>query len=134
MGLLSMFTPRSQGLTIVTEALEEKQYEVHKFSRGWVGADLVASRLSSPDASLLLIKVRDELTVDGDWYGREYHVAFPINGEWYIAEHDQLVDITTTHSDPALLSALQEGGELRCPNPTEEVVELLSDCRMSELA
>lgn len=57
----------------------------------WEGADFLAVHYLGD--SVLKVQLKGRLTIDAKYVGKDLWIAFPHGGEWYMVEHERLVEI-----------------------------------------
>jgi hypothetical protein len=102
---ISMLKP-IQLVKINYEQLNSKQKEIYNFQKigavladygfncikladDWQGADFIAYHKDGQDT--LKIQLKSRLTISKKYLNKGLHLAFPLNGEWYLVDHDFLV-------------------------------------------
>ena len=90
------------------EELTAKQKEIYNFQRlagrlaeygfncikladDWQGADFLAYHKDGDQT--LKVQLKGRLTIDKKYLGKNLFMAFPVNDEWFLIRHDELVEI-----------------------------------------
>src|SRR3990170_5450972 len=73
----------------VAAILADYGFNCIKLTDDWQGADFLAyhkDRLNT-----LKVQLKSRLAIDKKYKDKELFVAFPLNGHWYLVEHDTLI-------------------------------------------
>lgn len=70
--------------------LADYGYTCLRLSDDYNGADLIALREGE---EALHIQLKGRVTIKPEYQGKGLYMAFPINGDWYVTPHDELVDV-----------------------------------------
>jgi hypothetical protein len=68
-----------------------------KLTDDWQGADFLAYHKDG--ATTLKVQLKSRVTVDQKYSGKDIWIAFPHNKEWYLIEHDRLVEKVGKHTE-----------------------------------
>lgn len=64
-----------------------------KLADDWLGADFLAYHKDGADT--LRVQLKSRFAIDKKYLGKGLYMAFPVNHNWYLIEHDILVDIVS---------------------------------------
>ena len=132
-------------LKITYEKLGPKQQEIYNFQKvascladygfncikladDWRGADFLAYHVDGEKT--LKVQLKGRITIDKKYIGKELYMAFPVDNEWYLIEHDKLVE----HVDRAtnwLNTESWERGKYSASKPNRALLDLISKYRVS---
>ncbi len=74
----------------ISGVLADYGFNCIKLADDWQGADFLAYHKDRLDTLKVQLKAR--LTIDKKYKGKELFMAFPLNGYWYLVEHDTLIE------------------------------------------
>ena len=72
--------------------LADYGYNCLRLSNDFNGADFIAVREGERDE--LYVQLKSRVTIAKKYQGKGLYIAFPIDGDWYVLEHDTLVEIS----------------------------------------
>jgi hypothetical protein len=72
----------------VASKLADYGYNCMWLNDDWQGADFIACHIDG--VSFLKIQLKGRLTIDKKYNGKEIHIAFNQDDQWYVYPHDQL--------------------------------------------
>lgn len=98
-------------------------------SSDWQGADFLAYHI---DGHTRRVQLKSRLTIARKYIGKGLSIAFPVDGLWYLVEHDALVDLVRRHAPKWLASnAWTEGKEeYHTPAPSAALLAALRPDRL----
>jgi hypothetical protein len=67
-----------------------------KLADDWQGADFLAYHLNGE--TTLRIQLKSRLTISTKYQGKKLWIAFPYDQQWYVVEHDTLIEKVRTHT------------------------------------
>jgi hypothetical protein len=70
--------------------LADYGYNCIKLADDWQGADFLAYRINGD--TTLKVQLKSRLTIDQKYSGKGIWIAFPHGDNWYLIEHDRLVE------------------------------------------
>lgn len=109
----------------VAGALAEYGFNCMRLSDDWQGADFIAYHKDREGTLRVQLKAR--LTVDKKYVGKGLHITFPIEGIWYLLEHDALVEIVRIHSNFLNTESWLMGGGYSSDNPNGQLIRALQE-------
>lgn len=74
----------------IAATLADFGYNCIKLADDWQGADFLAYHISGIDT--LKVQLKSRLTINQKYSGKGIWIAFPYRRNWYLIEHDNLVD------------------------------------------
>jgi hypothetical protein len=80
----------------IAATLADFGYNCIKLADDWQGADFLAYH--NDGTTTLKVQLKSRLTINEKYRGKGIWVAFPHKREWYLIEHDRLVDKVGTHT------------------------------------
>ncbi len=109
----------------VAGVLADYGFNCIKLADDWQGADFLAYHKDGNDTLKVQLKAR--LTVDKKYSEKGLHITFPINGTWYLLDHDALVQLVDKHSNFLNTKSWQVGGGYNSDAPNGRLIEALKD-------
>lgn len=77
--------------------LADYGYNCIKLADDWKGADFLADPFDKGET--LKVQQKGCLTIDQNYAGQDIHMAFPVNGEWHLIPHHELVRLVGEHTN-----------------------------------
>ena len=113
----------------VAAKLADYGYNCIKLSDDWQGADFLAYHKGGEETLKVQLKAR--VTIDRKYLNKNLYMAFPIDGDWYLVPHDELVTIFAETIPAALTSAswTEKGAYHIAPAPSV-LREALVHCKL----
>ena len=87
----------------------------------WQGADFVACHIDGN--TFIKVQLKDRLTIDQKYSGKDIYIAFNQNGKWYIYPHDALRDELLNLGLMAGSKSWDENGGFSWPNIPKHILE-----------
>jgi hypothetical protein len=72
----------------VSSVLAEYGFITLLLSDDWNNADFLAVH---KDGDVLKVQLKGRMTFDKKYEGKDLHICFPFNGNWYLYPHDELL-------------------------------------------
>lgn len=94
----------------------------------WEGADFLAVHYLGD--SVLKVQLKARLTIMKKYRGKDLWIGFPHGGDWYLIEHDRLVQIVGQCTN-FLETASWAGGSYSTARPSKVLLERLEDFRIT---
>lgn len=94
------------------------------------GVDFILYRES--DGMVRKVQLKGRWYIDRKYEGRDIWIAFHVNGDWYLAPHDELMVMGERHGFTATSSWI-EGGAYSCPKPSKSMTLELGAYRFGEV-
>jgi len=80
----------------ISSLLADYGFNCIKLADDWQGADFLAYHHNNN--STLKVQLKGRLTIDKKYLNKELFIAFPYNNDWYLIDHDILVNITQKYT------------------------------------
>ena len=80
----------------VAALLADYGFNCIKLADDWQGADFLAYHKDGEDT--LKIQLKSRVFVSEKYEHKELYMDFPIKGEWYLIEHDILLNLVSEHT------------------------------------
>ncbi len=81
----------------IAGTLADLGYNCIKLADDWQGADFLAYHKDG--TTTLKVQLKSRVTINKKYCGKDIWIAFPHNREWYLIEHDRLVEKVGEHTD-----------------------------------
>ena len=101
-------------------------YTCLRLSDDYNGADLIALREGE---EAMHIQLKGRVTIKSEYQSKGLYMAFPINGEFYVLLHDDLVDICGNRGYLET-RAWREQGKWHVGNPPKAMIETLKPFKL----
>jgi len=96
--------------------LADYGYTCVKLFDDWNGADFIAVSVSND--SVLRIQLKARFAFQKKYLGKGLFIAFPIDGKWYICDHDYLVEEYESKKPSKFqIASWTEKGSIHTDNP-----------------
>jgi len=106
--------------------LADYGYTSLRLSDDYNGADLIALREGE---AALHIQLKGRITIKPEYMNKGLYIAFPIDGEFYVLPHDELVDICDERGYLKTRAWLDQG-KWHVGNPPKAMIERLQDYKV----
>ncbi|MGD0938630.1 MAG: hypothetical protein ABR905_02880 [Terracidiphilus sp.] len=80
----------------IAAILADFGYNCIKLADDWQGADFLAYHING--TTTLKVQLKSRVTIDQKYSGKHIWIAFPHKGDWYLIEHDRLVEKVRVHT------------------------------------
>jgi hypothetical protein len=74
----------------ISAALADYGYATLRLSDDWNGADFIAQHING---TILSVQLKSRLGFYKRYIGKGLYIAFPFENEWYLYDHDELLNI-----------------------------------------
>lgn len=111
--------------------LAEYGFNCIKLADDWQGADFLAYHYKHLDT--LKIQLKSRLTISKKYLHKGLQVAFPINRDWYLVDHDLLVARAAQLTSWLESQSWIENGNYHTASPSEKMLEVLAKYKLSRL-
>lgn len=74
----------------VSGVLADYGYTTILLADDWQGADFIAMHISGDE--FLKVQLKGRLTFDKKYIGKNLHICFPENDDWYLYPHDKAIE------------------------------------------
>ena len=112
----------------VAGELSDYGYNCIKLADDWQGADFLAYHKDG--SNTLKVQLKSRVTISKQYVGKGLYMAFPINQEWCLIEHDALVKLIGKHTDWLETKSWQEDGKYHSAKPNQHLLKALSGSRL----
>jgi len=99
----------------VAGVLADWGFNCIKLADDWQGADFIAHR-KNPDMTLF-VQLKGRPDIQKKYLGKHLHIAFPIGSDWYLVDHDDLVNLVGANSNALNTDSWLIGGAFNWPAP-----------------
>ena len=112
----------------IAAVLADYGFNCMKLPDDWQGADFIAYRKDGNETLKIQLKAR--VGIDKKYLGKGLHVAFPLNGCWYMVLHDGLFKFIEENTNWLNTNAWTQGGCYHTASPSREVLHWLEEYRL----
>ncbi|HRQ90110.1 MAG TPA: hypothetical protein PLA50_15025 [Bacteroidia bacterium] len=103
-----------------------------KLSDDWQGADFLAYHIDG--INTLRVQLKGRMSIDRKYIGKNLHMAFPSCGDWYLIDHDHLVQIVSKHTNWLNTSSWIDNGIYNSDAPSKILRDALKEFRIESTA
>lgn len=112
----------------VAALLADHGFNCIKLADDWQGADFLAYHFAGD--TTLKVQLKGRANIDKKYLGRGLHMAFPAAGDWYVVEHDTLVDLCGEHTNWLNTASWKEKGGYSVASPSATLLDALEPFRL----
>ena len=116
----------------VAANLADYGFNCIKLSDDWQGADFIAYHKDGNETLKVQLKAR--LTIDKKYADKNLFMAFPVvkqhNKNWYLIEHDELVDLISQHTQWLDSNSWLEQGHYSSSSPNKILLSALESTKL----
>ena len=112
----------------ISGVLADYGFNCIKLADDWQGADFLAYHKDGLDTLKVQLKAR--LAIDEKYKGKELFVAFPLNGHWYLIEHDTLIGKVGQHTNWLNTDSWVKKGFYHSAAPSARLMQSLSEYKL----
>jgi hypothetical protein len=112
----------------VSAKLADYGFNCIKLADDWQGADFLAYHKDGEDT--LKVQLKGRLLVDRNYVGKNLYMAFPLDGEWYLVAHDEIVEHFEAETSYLQTTSWQERGSYHSGNPNQQTRAWLARFRL----
>jgi len=103
------------------------------FATNWLNvdfksADFIAVHFNGLD--ILKIQLKGRMTIDKKYLNKDIYMAFPLNGDFYLVPHDELVDLAGKSTGWLESSSWIDKGGYSSQSPSSSSLELLKQYKL----
>ena len=123
-------------------AKAQESYNFHKlsailadygFSSNWLNvdfesADFIATHFNGID--IIKVQLKGRLTIDKKYIGKEIHIAFPYENQFYMIPHDHLIEVIQNATQWLNSKSWTENGAYSTGNPSKELLSIIEDFKL----
>ena len=114
----------------VAALLADYGFNCIKLSDDWQGADFLAYHKDGKKT--LRVQLKSGFTIDKKYLKKDLFIAFPVHGDWYLIEHDKLVEIAGEITNFLnTRSWKSSNGKYTAPRPSKSLLAALAEYRLS---
>lgn len=113
----------------VCALLVEYGFSTQRLNDDWEEADFIAQHADTN--TFLKIQLKGRLTFAKKYLGKDLYIAFPADGDWYVAPHDEL--LTEVSKELGIItntSSWKDKGAYSFPRIGEDIMELITPYRV----
>jgi len=114
----------------VAAILADYGFNCIKLADDWQGADFLAYHKDG--GQTLKVQLKGRLYVAKQYIGKEIYMTFPIEGDWYLVEHDELLKIVADHTSWLETSSWIEGGAYGSSKPSKALIQAVRPYRLMQ--
>ena len=107
----------------VAALLADYGFNCIKLADDWHGADFLAYHKDGNDT--LKVQLKSRLTVDKKYVGKGLYITFPIDGTWYLIEHDTLVELVSHATNWLNTESWIKVGQYTSAKPSKQLIKEL---------
>lgn len=112
----------------VASLLAEHGFNCIKLADDWQGADFLAYHKDGD--TTLKVQLKGRVTISKVYQYKGLHMAFPVQGQWYIVDHDILIDLIGEHTPWLASQSWVAAGGYSSQNPNASLVAALAPYRL----
>ena len=112
----------------ISGVLADYGFNCIKLADDWQGADFLAYHKDG--AETLKVQLKARLAIDVKYKGKELFMAFPLNGTWYMVEHDMLIEKVGLHTNWLNTDSWITKGIYHSATPSDRLMQSLSEYKL----
>jgi hypothetical protein len=113
----------------VAAILADYGFNCIKLADDWQGADFLAYHKDG--GQTLKVQLKGRLYVAKQYIGKDIFMTFPIEGDWYLVEHDELLKIIGGCTPWLETSSWIEGGAYGSSKPSKVLTQAVRPYRLT---
>ena len=114
----------------VAAILADYGFNCIKLADDWQGADFLAYHKDGDRT--LKVQLKGRLYVAKQYIGKDIFMTFPIEGDWYLVAHDELLTIIDKCTPWLGSSSWIEGGAYGAKTPSKALIEAVRPYRLTQ--
>ena len=114
----------------VVAILADYGFNCIKLADDWQGADFLA--YYKDGGQTLKVQLKGRLYVAKQYIGKEIYMTFPIEEDWYLVEHDELLEIVGGCTPWLETSSWIEGGAYGSSKPSKALIQAVRPYRLTQ--
>ena len=114
----------------VAAILADYGFNCIKLADDWQGADFLAYHKDGDQT--LKVQLKGRLYVAKQYIGKDIFMTFPIEGDWYLVEHDELLKIIGGCTPWLETSSWIEGGAYGSSKPSKVLTQAVRPYRLTQ--
>ena len=99
-----------------------------KLADDWQGADFIAYHKNGKET--LKVQLKPRVTIYKKYIGKSLFVAFPVNDDWYLIEHDKLVALVGKNANWLNTDSWNKKGEYSAGGPNRKLETALKSSKL----
>ncbi|HVX26313.1 MAG TPA: hypothetical protein VHB70_08225 [Parafilimonas sp.] len=119
----------------IAAVLADYGYSSIKLDDDWQGADFIAQHFKTKN--FISVQLKGRLTFAKKYVGKELYIAFPFKNEWYVYDHDELLnEFLKTFKDNMAVSAswIADDGFYTWNKLSQQILKLLEPYKLKPLS
>ena len=112
----------------VAAVLADFGFNCIKLADDWQGADFLAYHKDG--GQTLKVQLKGRLYISKQYEGKEIYMTFPIDRNWYLVAHDELLKIIASCTPWLKSSSWIEGGAYGAKSPSKALIEAIQGYRL----
>ena len=108
----------------VSAVLADYGFSTIRLSDDWQGADFIAQHVNGE--TFLKVQLKGRLTFSKKYVGKGLHVAFHMDGDWYLYLHDELLAVILSETNVGNTSSWRDKGDYSFPDLSAQRRSLLA--------
>ncbi len=112
----------------ISGLLADYGFNCIKLADDWQGADFLAYHKDGSETLKVQLKAR--LTIDVKYIDKKLYVAFPLNGGWYLIEHETLIEMVRLHTNWLNTDSWIKKGCYHSAAPSDRLMQSLSEYKL----
>ena len=113
----------------VSAILAEYSFTCIKLADDWLGADFIAYHFDG--SQTLRVQLKGRMTIDKKYLSKDLHIAFIVKGQWYLIDHDLLVDLVGNYTNWLNTPSWLDKGNYHSQSPNQDLMEEISEYAIS---
>ena len=109
----------------IAGVLADYGFNCTKLHDDWQGADFLAYHKDGEHTLKVQLKAR--LTIAKKYQSKGVHMAFPVNGTWYLIPHDELVEVVRRTTSWLTTESWLERSQYSSAHPSSTLLAKLSE-------
>lgn len=112
----------------VSAKLADYGFNCIKLADDWQGADFLAYHKDGEET--LKVQLKGRLLIHRNYVGKNLYITFPLDGEWYLVAHDEIVDHFEAKTPYLNTASWLENGSYHSGNPNQQTRAWLESFRL----
>jgi hypothetical protein len=109
----------------VAAILAEYSFNCIKLADDWLGADFIAYHFDG--IQTLRVQLKGRMTIDKKYLSKDLHVAFMFKEQWYLVDHDLLVDLVGNYTNWLNTKSWIEKGNYHSQSPNQDLIAEIAE-------
>jgi len=112
----------------VASELADYGFNCIKLADDWRGADFLAYHKDGSET--LKVQLKSRITIAKKYLDKGLFITFPHNQQWYLIEHDQLVEIVSQNTSWLKTDSWQNKGQYTSLKPSKKLLGAISHAQI----